>query len=50
MKWKREPKQDDPRLTEHETEYSASRGGWYPRTKPTTGKPDTDEKGRRRWL
>lgn len=33
-------KKDDPRLKGKETDYSASRGGWFPREKkPTPGKP-----------
>ncbi|MFI7394038.1 hypothetical protein [Streptomyces tendae] len=38
--FKRPIKPDDPRLQGKETEYSASRGGWYPpKKKPTPGKP-----------
>lgn len=33
-------KQDDPRLSGHETTYQSSRGGWLkPAEKPTPGKP-----------
>jgi len=34
------PKPDDPRLKGHETDYSASRGGWIkPTPKPVPGTP-----------
>lgn len=40
MKWKREPAPDDPRLSGHETDYKASRGGWVkPESKPVPGTP-----------
>ena len=38
----RKPKveQDDPRLKDHQTVYSSSRGGWVkPTQKPTPGAP-----------
>ncbi|MFF7534889.1 hypothetical protein ACFZB2_38255 [Streptomyces bobili] len=38
--FKKPIKQDDPRLSGHETDYQASRGGWLKAAKkPTPGKP-----------
>ncbi|WP_280842472.1 hypothetical protein [Streptomyces achromogenes] len=38
--FKRPIEPDDPRLKEHETTYSSSRGGWVKRAeKPVPGKP-----------
>ncbi len=42
--WTKNPKPDDERLAGHETDYQASRGGWYPtRDKPVPGTPQTDD-------
>lgn len=39
--FKKPIKQDDPRLSGHETTYQASRGGWLkPAKKPTPAKPN----------
>ncbi|MGW2210130.1 hypothetical protein [Streptomyces sp. NPDC001781] len=36
--WKKNPSPDDPRLKGRETEYQASRGGWFPpKDKPVPG-------------
>ena len=44
MKWKREPKQADPRLAGHESAYKASQG-WWGKTapKPVPGKPKEEK-------
>lgn len=42
--WKTPPEPDDPRLDGFETDYRASRGGWYPvEEKPVPGTPQTED-------
>ena len=43
--FKKPIKKDDPRLAGKETQYSASRGGWFPaKKKPVPGTPQQPKK------